>query len=271
MSCYVDVHTHLTHEKFSQDWETVLKRAINAGLGRIIVNGLEPESNRFILKMAEDYTEVRAALGIYPLEACHKVIEKDLPFAVKQFNVDEEIEFIESCAQKGLLTAVGECGLDGYWVGEETFSEQERVFERLIDIAMRHRLPIIIHTRKREQRSVEILENLGVKDVNFHCYGGKTKLALRVAEKHGWKFSIPANARKNEAFAKLLKTLPVECILTETDAPFLAPEKGLRNEPMHVVGTVEYLAELRDWKIEEAKDKVFQNYVSLFESKKTAS
>ena len=117
----------------------------NEGLGKIIVNGLEPQSNRMILKMAEDYDVVQAALGIYPLEACHKFITEDLPFSVVEFDVDSEIKFIEECAQKGLLTAVGECGLDAYWVGEGTFAEQERVFEQLIDIATRHQLPIIIH------------------------------------------------------------------------------------------------------------------------------
>ena len=111
---------------------------------------------------------------------------------------------------------------------------------------------------------MEILAHHDVNKVNFHCYGGKSKLAINAAETHGWYFSIPANARKNQSFTKLLKSLPPELILTETDAPYLGPERGVRNEPINVRGTVEYLAELREWGLEEAKQRVWQNFNTLF-------
>ena len=262
---FVDVHTHLTHEKFTGDLPDVIERARAQGLGAMVVNGLEPVSNRRILDMAAAEPLILPALGIYPIDGIHNLPGvRDLPFSVGSFDVDAEIGFIRDCAAGNRIAAVGECGLDGYWVGEDTFPAQEANFERLMEIAMDHDLPLIIHTRKREQRAMEMLAAHGVKRVNFHCYGGKVRHALRVAEEHGWYFSIPANARSNQAFTKLLRELPADLILTETDAPFLAPEKGQRNEPANVTGTVAYLAELRGWLPDQAREQVWKNFKTLF-------
>ena len=241
----------------------MIERAAAAGLGAIVVNGLEPLSNRRILQLAQTYPILKPALGIYPIEAVNDLVG-ELPFQVARFDVDAEIAFIEEQARAGHLFAIGECGLDAYWVGDETFARQEEVFVRLIEIAQKHELALIIHTRKREERAMEILAHHGVSRVDFHCYGGKVKPALKAAEEHGWYFSIPANARRNEAFQKLLRDLPRERVLTETDCPFLPPTKGVRNEPREVVGTVDFLAELRQWPLAEAKAQVWSNYQRLF-------
>jgi len=260
---YVDIHTHLTHERFASDVEDVIARAGAAGLGAVVVNGLEPESNRAILRMAETHPVVRPALGIYPIDAVCHLLPEDFTLDVARFDVDAEIAFIEKMAAAGRLTAVGECGLDAHWVGEDTFAEQERVFEALVDVAMRHDLPVVIHTRKREVRSAEILRHLGATRVDFHCYGGKVKNALRWAQEDGWWFSIPANARRSESFTKMLERLPEERILTETDAPYMSPQPGVRSEPANVVGTVAYLAELRGWSEDEARERVWRNFEAL--------
>ena len=260
---YVDIHTHLTHHRFDEDRESVIARAAEAGLGAVVVNGLEPVSNRHVLEMADATPVIRPALGIYPIDAVCGLLPEGFELDVARFDVDAEIAFIDAMAAGGRLCAVGECGLDGHWVGEETFVEQERVFEALVEVAMRHDLPVIIHTRKREVRAAEILRALGATRVNFHCYGGKVKNALRWAREDGWWFSIPANARRNEAFTKMLRELPQERILTETDAPYLSPSPGERSEPANVVGTVEYLAELRGWDVAQARDRVWQNFEAL--------
>ncbi len=191
---YVDVHAHLTHERFSNDLPEVIRKAEIKGLSQIIVNGLHPQSNRQILELAKTYPIVKAALGIYPIEAVNSIIPESskLPFAVKRFDVDSEIAFIRTQAQLGNLTAIGECGLDAYWLGEETFKEQERVFCELVRVAKEFSLPLIIHTRKLEQRSIAILTEQKVEKVDFHCFGGKPKHAIAAAEKFGWCFSIPA-------------------------------------------------------------------------------
>lgn len=261
---YVDVHTHLTHEKFSDDWREVIRSAEAAGLGAIVVNGLEPVSNRKILAMAKEFSVVKPALGIYPIDAVNHLLPLDFKLTVTRFDVDQEIAFIREQALAGSLHAVGECGLDGYWLTQETFAEQERVFRALIAVAQEADLPIIIHTRKLEERAGEILAEMQIKRVNFHCFGGKTKLAQRFAEQNGWYFSIPANAVVNEAFQKMLSNLPIDQILTETDAPYLGPVKGERNAPANVTGTIRLLAKLRNQTEEQARSQVWQNYLRLF-------
>lgn len=260
---YVDIHTHLTHERFATDREAVIDRARGAGLGAVVVNGLEPVSNRAILQMAREHDIIEPALGIYPIDAVCDRLPDDFSLDVAVFDVAAEIEFIGEMAAQGALCAIGECGLDGYWVDESTFSAQEQVFEALVDIAMRNDLPVIIHTRKRETRAAEILRHLGARRVDFHCYGGRVKNAIRWANEDGWWFSIPANARRNEAFSKMLKELPAERILTETDAPYLSPAPGQRSEPADVTGTVALLAELRGWSLEQARAQVWRNFLEL--------
>ena len=261
---YVDVHCHLTQEAFTQDLHEVISRAEQSGLTAIVVNGLEPRSNRRILQLAKQYPIIRPALGIYPIEAINDIVH-DLPFKVEPFDVWEEVAAIRREVAAGNVVALGECGLDGHWVGPETFAAQEKVFEALIGIALEYDKPLIIHTRKREQRAMEMLAAHGVKRVDFHCYGGRSKLALKAAEQHGWYFSIPANVRNNETFQKLLKELPEELVLTETDCPYLAPIRGQRNEPANVVGTVSYMAELRAWSVDKARERIWKNYQTLFQ------
>lgn len=263
---YVDVHVHLTHEKFAADLDQVVQRAQDAGFGALVVNGLEPLSNRRILAMAKKYGSIiKPALGIYPTDAINDLLPEDFPHRTGSFDVNAEIEFIREQAKAGSLAAIGECGLDGHWVGQETFAAQERVFLELVQIAYDCDLPVIIHTRKLEQRAIEILCHHGTKKVDFHCYGGRVKHAVKVAEERGWYFSIPANARRSESFKKMLETLPVERILTETDAPYLAPVVGERNEPFNVTETVALFAEIKQWSVDQAGTQIWQNYRRLFQ------
>ena len=122
---------------------------------------------------------------------------------------------------------------------------------------------MIIHTRKREQRALEVLQEMGATRVNWHCFGSKVKLAMRVAEA-GHYLSIPANARKSGGFTRMLETLPRDRILLETDCPYLGPERGERNEPANVVGTAEYAAELWGCSVGEVQAQVEENFTRLF-------
>ncbi|MBF0440299.1 MAG: TatD family hydrolase [Oligoflexales bacterium] len=263
---YVDVHAHLTDKRFESDLDNVISECEKHGLSSIIVNGIDPETNRAALEMADKYTIIKAALGIYPVNAAGRMA-KGLPFPVPDFDIDREIEFIADSAKNNKISAIGECGLDGYWIKEETYECQEKVFRQLIEIALSNDLPIIVHTRKLESRSIEILASYKAPKVIFHCFGGKTDIAVKTAEKEGWSFSIPANATKNEAFKKMLLLLPKEAILTETDSPYLSPEKGERNTPLNVIKTVEFMARLRNLETAEAKEIIWNNYKRLFTSR----
>jgi TatD DNase family protein len=260
-----DVHAHLTHSEFIEDFEKIV-----ADLGRenivTVCNGLEPESNRRILEYAKTYRNILPALGIYPIDAICNALPEDFKHKPKVFDVEAEIEFIREKAVSQDIVAVGECGLDGYWVGPEYQAMQENVFEKLIGVAKSADLPIIVHSRSLEERTLEVLAHNGAKRVDMHCFSGRTALAQTYAEKYGWCFSIPANARRSGSFTKMIDILPAECLLTETDSPYLPAEKGLRNTPHGVLGTTAYMAERRGMSFEQCRELLFNNVKRLFNS-----
>ncbi|HEY2735991.1 MAG TPA: TatD family hydrolase, partial [Polyangiales bacterium] len=111
--------------------------------------------------------------------------------------------------------------------------------------------------------SLELLRELGATRVDWHCFGGKVKLAREIAE-HGHYFSIPANARRSQSFTRMLETLPRERLLLETDCPYLAPTPGTESEPADVADTARYTAELWRTDLSEVQRTVEQNFARLF-------
>jgi TatD DNase family protein len=260
-----DVHAHLTHPTLAADSDALLERARAAGVTTIITNGLNPHDNDAVLALAARSPIVRPALGFYPVDSVltqMRAAGVEYPREGPEFTADEGIAYLE--AQVGRAFAIGEIGLDGYWVPEAFWQEQERVFCALVRLAMAADKPIIIHTRKRETRVLELLEELGAVRVNWHCFGGKVKLARRIAER-GHYLSIPANARRSESFTRMLQTLPRERILLETDCPYLAPSPGAHSEPADVSGTASYAAELWGVSPAAATAQLAENFERLFD------
>ncbi|MCB9729725.1 MAG: TatD family hydrolase [Deltaproteobacteria bacterium] len=261
---YVDVHAHLIHPAFEGEEDAIAERARAAGLDWVIVNGLEPVSNRRVLELCERHEGLLPALGIYPVDAIARDIARsgwthDHP-APEPFDTDAEIAFIDANAHR--IIAVGECGLDRYWVAEHA-AEQERVFEGLCDVAMRHDLPVIIHTRKAERRSLEILQALGVQKADFHCFGGKLDLARKAAEA-GYYLSIPPVVERADSFQRIAARLPLDRLLTETDCPYMGPDRGERNEPANVPRGVAAMARARDISEDAMASAIRENFRRLF-------
>lgn len=259
-----DVHAHLTHPKLAPRIDEVLANARAAGLTTIISNGLNPTDNAEVRALAEAEELVRPAYGLYPVDAVLSQMHAmgvDYPRDHPEFDADEAVDWVATNADEAI--AVGEVGLDGYWVPEELWPEQERIFRRLVQVAIDADKPLIIHTRKRELRSFEILKEMGAQRVDWHCFGGRVKLARRIAE-HGHHLSIPANARRNEAFTRMLQTLPRERILLETDCPYLGPDKGVDNEPANVTHTMRFAAELWDVQTDAVIAQLEANFEELF-------
>ncbi|MCL2822360.1 MAG: TatD family hydrolase [Polyangiaceae bacterium] len=261
---YVDVHTHLTHREFREDMDAVAVRAAAAGLDCVIVNGLEPRSNRAVLDLCARHAHLHPALGIYPVDAVAGLIDRASwthGFGPPEvFDVDSEIDFIGSMADK--LVAFGECGLDQYWVRDQA-AEQERVLRRFCELALLHNKPLILHTRKAEERTLEILLDMGVSRADFHCFGGKLKLAKKIAAA-GYYLSIPTSVVRSDAFTRIVQEVPLDRLLTETDAPYLGPDNGVRNEPATVPRAVEAMARAKGLSIERVRDAVRQNCRDLF-------
>lgn len=260
-----DVHAHLTSPKFSSDVESVLLRAAEAGVTKIISNGLNIRDNLAVLELSRTHSMVRPAIGLYPVDA---VLPEMMAAGVSYPREDEELEAAETAIawiadNASRAIAIGEIGLDHHWVPESLWQRQEEIFRRLVGLAIELDKPIIIHTRKAEARCLEILIEMRARRVNWHCFSSRLKLARRIAE-FGHFLSVPANARRSETFTALLRDLPRTQLLLETDCPYLGPEPGERSEPRHVLGTAEYAAELWDVSIEKVSGQLAQNFERLF-------
>lgn len=259
-----DVHAHLTHPKLIDNADALCARAEAAGLTTIISNGLNPSDNRAVAALAARQPLVRPAFGLYPVDAVLNEMEAlgiDYPRDAPPTSGEEAVAWVR--AHVADCVAVGEIGLDGYWVPEALWPRQEALFREMIQIAIDADKPMIIHTRKREARAFEVLKELGATRVNWHCFGGRVKLARRIAD-HGHYLSIPANARRNEAFTRMIETLPRDRMLLETDCPYLGPERGVDNEPANVRSTIEYIAELWGTDVDVVIDQLERNFEVLF-------
>jgi len=259
-----DVHAHLTHPLLAADQSEVLARAKSAGLTTIIANGLNPGDNEAVLALAAIEPMVKPALGFYPVDAVLLQMRADgveYPREGPEYDSEYGVAYLRTHVEQAF--AVGEIGLDGYWVPERYWPAQEAVFRALVSLALEADKPIIIHTRKREARALEILDELGATRVDWHCFGGKVKLARRIAER-GHYLSIPANAPRSESFTRMLETLPRERILLETDCPYLAPESGARNEPANVAKTATYVGRLWSMSGSEVQQQLAENFTRLF-------
>jgi TatD DNase family protein len=259
-----DVHAHLTHPGLLGDIDGVVARASAAGLTSIVSNGLNPNDNAAVLELSQRYPIIKPALGLYPVDAVladMNAAGETYPGQREVWPTSEAIDWLRSHVEQAF--AVGEIGLDGYWVKEPFWPAQDEAFRALVRIAMDANKAIIIHTRKRERRTFELLRELGATRVNWHCFGGRLALAREIAA-HGHYLSIPANVRRSESFTRMLETLPRDRLLLETDSPYLGPEKDAPSEPAHVRGTAAFASQL--WKTSEqaAADQLASNFQALF-------
>lgn len=259
-----DVHAHLTHPRLTERQGEVLDNARRAGVTTVISNGLNPQDNEAVRALAARDPLVRPAFGLYPVDAVQAEMEAtgaDYPRDSPTYSREEAVAWVRDHLDEAF--AIGEIGLDGYWVPEALWEKQEEAFRALVALAMEADKPMIIHTRKRERRTFEILHEMGARRVDWHCFGSRVKLARRIAE-HGHYLSIPANARRHEAFTRMLQTLPRERLLLETDCPYLGPEPGADNEPANVRDTCEYAAELWGCSVPQAQSQLAENFEALF-------
>lgn len=261
MSLIVDVHAHLDHSDFSKDLDKVIARAKAAGVKAIITNGVNPETNRKTLELAEKYDIVKAALGLYPIDVLRKDIEEGYPLKDEEFDIDSEIDFIRK--NKNKIIALGECGLDFVRSDEVQRKAQIKVFEKMIALAENINKPIIVHSRKAEQSVIEVLESSSIKKVVLHCFCGKKGL-IKKAQDMAYYFSIPCNIVRAHNFQNMVSMVNLSRLLTETDAPYLSPFKGRRNEPAFIAETLKKIAEIKKMDIEEVEKNIFMNYQGLF-------
>ncbi|MBI2658971.1 TatD family hydrolase [Candidatus Woesearchaeota archaeon] len=260
MNLLVDVHSHLDHHLLTNKIDEIIHRARNAGLRHVITNGINPETNRKCLELSKKYGIVKCGMGIYPRNALKKETESgEYPLNAEDFDVGEEIEFIRK--NKNNIVAISEVGLD-FVHGENR--QQIGDFEKMIRLAEELKKPIVVHSRKAEQKCVEMLESSKNKKIVMHCFSGKKSIVKRIAD-NGWFLTVPAIVVKSQQFQDIAKNVPISQLFCETDSPYLSPYKEQMNEPAFVIESYSKIAEIKGMDMHEVANNIYMNWQKVFE------
>ncbi|MFH1375078.1 MAG: TatD family hydrolase [Patescibacteria group bacterium] len=259
----IDTHCHLDFPQFKKDFDTVLARAGEAGIGKMINPGVGIKESRQAVELAKNYENIFAAVGIHPHEAS-SLFELRSP-GVNSLNEGVLAE-LEELAEDPKVIAIGEIGLDYFRMRNEKSIQQE-AFRKQLELAQKLKKPVIIHSREADEDIFKILDDFEVQGV-FHCFGGDWAFAQQVLER-GFLIGLtgvvtfPKAVNTHEVAANV----PLEKLLVETDAPFLAPQKfrGQRCEPAFVREVGERIAELKGVSLEEVAGQTTKNARKLFE------
>ncbi len=234
----VDVHCHLSEERFDQDRDEVVREA-REKLEFIVDSGARKEWNEKAVSLArENPGFVYATVGYHPIDA------QDL----SDQDVEEFERFVEE--NRDVIVGIGEIGLDHHWEkSPEKRALQEKRFLQFLEIARKASLPVIIHSWDAEARVVEILEEKFDGRVVLHCYSGPMSV-LEKAISLGYYISVSTHVLFSKHHGKVAKRTPLDLLLLETDSPWLDPARG-RNVPWNVWKSAEKIARLRGTNMEE--------------------
>lgn len=251
----VDSHCHLDFPEFAPELDAVVDRARAAGVGLCVSIGTTLDGFPRVRAVAERFDSVWCSVGIHPHEA-----EKE-PL--------EDAQALIALAQGPKVVGIGETGLD-YFYEHSPRAAQQKNFRLHIAAARELGLPLIVHTRDAEDDTIEILRDemeQGAFTGLIHCFTGTKKLADAALEL-GFCISVSgiATFKKSEELRAVIREVPLERLLVETDAPFLAPvpHRGKRNEPAFVAHTADVLAGLKGVAREDLAAQTTQNFFSLF-------
>lgn len=243
---FIDVHCHI---ETYRDIKEVVDRAKEVGVNLIINNSISFKSMKKSLMLSEWFSEIKSALGVYPIEA--------LKINDNEFN--DVLKFI--LENKNKIVAIGEVGIDLKWSND--FENQRKRFLKFIELSKKLDLPLIVHSRKAEKQVIEILENEKCEKVVMHCFSAGSELVERVI-KNNWMFTIPTNVVFNKAIQDIAKKVSLKNLLCETDSPYFHPFHGKRNEPCYVIESYKKIAELKLVELEDVEEQVEENFYRLF-------
>jgi TatD DNase family protein len=254
---FIDSHAHLDSADFDADRPAVIFRARAAQVGRVLTigSGAGSRTSDWTIWLAEQFDNLDASIGIHPHEAASAT--------------DKDLDGLAQLAHHRKVVAWGEIGLDFHY-DHSPRDIQTRVFARQLGLAKETSLPVIIHTREAEPETLEILKAFW-SDSNLggilHCYSGTWQLAQACLDM-GFciSFSGLITFPKAENVRDVVKQIPLDRLLIETDSPFLAPVpyRGKRNEPAFVVETAKVMAHLKNVSLEELGAVTTANYYRLF-------
>ncbi len=253
----IDSHAHLEFPQFDLDREEVLERARQAGIVTLLAigSGTGPERLEAALPFAEAHPWIYATIGVHPHEA--------------RLAAEEHFEQLDRLAKHPRVVAWGEIGLD-YHYDHSPRDVQQRVFRRQLEQARAARLPVVIHCREAWGDCLAVLErewrSAGLGGV-LHCFSGSLEEAKRGLNM-GFLVSFAGNLTypRAQGLRDVARELPLDCLLIETDSPFLPPQRhrGKRNEPVFIVEVAEALGNVRDLAAEEVGRATAGNFRRFF-------
>lgn len=251
----IDTHNHLYSEKFDEDREEVIQRAIDARVERFYLPAIDSTYTQRMLDLEAAYPDrIRLMTGLHPT-------------SVKPETFREELNHVRKQLESRKFAAVGEIGIDLYW-DTSTLKEQQEAFRTQIGWVKEFGLPIVIHSRNSFDEIFEILDEENDEKLSgiFHCFTGTKAQAEKVLG-YGMKLGIGGVVTfKNGKIDQFLNEIPLEHIVLETDAPYLAPSpfRGKRNEPAYLTYVAEKVAGLYGISKKETAQSTSANALSVF-------
>ena len=258
----IDTHSHIYDEAFDNDRKEVVERAIAEGVERIVLPAIDGESNERLFDMCREYGDY-----VVPLMGLHPTSVNDNP------RWREELAEVERLLENppqgvGQFYGVGEIGLDLYW-SRDWHTEQEEAFRAQLDMASKYNLPIVVHTRDAWEEMAKIVEEYRDKGLRgiFHAFSADVAMYERLRKAGDFLFGIGGVVTfKKSALAEVVKSMQLEDMVVETDAPYLtpAPHRGTRNESSYVRFVAAKVAELKCVDYEVVAEQTTANAKRIF-------
>lgn len=251
---FIDTHTHLYLKEFKDDIDAVVERAVTNGVKRMFLPNLDSSSIGAMLSICDNYTGT-----CFPMIGLH-------PSSVKE-NYKQELEIHKKYILNERFIAIGEIGIDLYW--DKTFiKEQQAAFREQLQWAKITKLPVVIHARDSFDEIFEILDEENDENLNgvFHSFTGNAEHVKKILS-YGFYIGINGIVTfKNSGLEHIVKNIPIESLLIETDSPFLAPVpyRGKRNESYYVIEVAEKISSIYSKTIESIATSTSRNALNLF-------
>lgn len=246
----IDTHCHLNDEVYKNNIDEVISRAKIRGITKIIVIGYNKVSSLEAVRIANMYDNIYASIGIHPSD-----VQKE----------DNDLSWIYELAKDKKVVAIGEIGLDYYW--DKSYNDlQIEWFKKQIEIAKDLDLPIVVHCRDASQDCFNIVKEYGSGKGVIHCYSGSFEMAKEYI-KLGYYLGIGGVVTfKNSHLGETIERIGISYIVSETDAPYLAPVpyRGKTNEPAYIYEIVQKISEVVGLNFEEVEKRLEENTYKLF-------
>lgn len=265
---YFDAHTHVNFAAFEGDRAETIARAKEAGVGMNVV-GTQIDTSKSAVELAEKYSNVWATVGLHPIHTAKSYHdEQELGEGGKAFNSRGERfdpAAYEALARNERVIAVGECGLDYYRCDERTKELQEKVFVEHIELASKLNKPLMLHIRGAYEDALKALKARAKVHGNVHFFAGDWATAKKFLDL-GFTLSFTGVLTFARDYDEVVRNAPIDMLLSETDAPYVAPapHRGKRNEPAYVTEVARAIARIRGGDLNTVAARLVENARRVF-------